>query len=140
MSLPRYARLGVTAILLLLIGVLVLQALGYGIGFFFDPAGGLGEFASPPPPGEDELTVALIGLVGAGMLGAAAVLAVAFVLILRGKPAGSHLAMAVGCVYLLAGLSAFRASWTWDAYFYLASGGLLSSLSIVWRWLSSRAP
>ena len=43
--------LALTAALVLLMGFLILQALGYGIGFFLDPVSGLGEFVSPPPPG-----------------------------------------------------------------------------------------
>jgi hypothetical protein len=138
MKAPRPVRLAVTTALLLLTGLLILQALGYGLGFFFDPASGLGEFASPPPTEGDELTVALVGLVGAGMLGAAGVLALGVVLVLRGDPAGSYLIMAVGGVYVLAGLSVMRASWTWDAYFYIVGGGLVGSLAAAWRSLSAR--
>ena len=82
--------------LLLLIGLLVLQALGYGLGFFFDPSSGLGEFASRPPPGEDDLTVALISLVGVGMLEAATLLTWSAVLLFKREATGLHLAMVVG--------------------------------------------
>ena len=135
---PKAVRFAATTTLLLLIAVLILQALGYGIGFFFDPAGGLGEFATRPPDGEDALTVALVGLVGAGMLGAAVLLAVSAALILRENPAGSYLAMAVGGVYVLAGLSAMRSAWVWDGYFYLGTGGLVLLLAAGVRWLSHR--
>lgn len=39
--------------LMLLMGVLILQALGHDIGFFLDPASGMGEFSSPPPIASD---------------------------------------------------------------------------------------
>jgi hypothetical protein len=110
--------------------VLVLQALGYGIGFFFDPESGLGEFASPPPPGGNELTVALIGLIGVGMLSAAALLVWSAVLVFKNSPIAPLIAMAVGVVYLLAGVSVLRSGWTWDASFYAGSGGLLVLLSV----------
>ncbi|MEQ8330367.1 MAG: hypothetical protein RH859_07910 [Longimicrobiales bacterium] len=128
-------RFVLTTTLVLLIGLLVLQALGYGIGFFLDPASGVGEFASPPASDRDALTVALVGLVGVGMLGAATALGLAAVLILRRNPAGTYLAVAVGAVYVLAGISAFRAGWAWDASFYAGSGGLLMGLSVAVRWL-----
>lgn len=134
MNSHQSVRLAVTTILLLLwTGFLILQALGYGIGFFFDPAARLGDFASPPPTADAELTTALVGLVGAGMLGAAAVLACAVVLILRRDPAAAYLVMAVGGLYVLAGVSAIRAAWTWDAYFYIGTGGLALLLAAVWR-------
>ncbi len=122
-------RVAVTLPLLLLMGVLVAQALGYGIGFFFDPTSGLGEFASPPPAEDSPLTVALIGLVGVGMLAAAAALSLAAILIFRRHPGGLHVAMFIGCVYVLAGVSVLRAGWTGDAGFYLGSGGLLVLLA-----------
>lgn len=118
----------VAAALLLLMAALVLQALGYGIGFFFVPESGLGEFASPPRGG-DELTVALIGLIGAGMLGAAGLLIWSAVLVFKNDPTGPFIAMAVGVVYMLAGVSVLRSGWTWDAAFYAGSGALLVLLS-----------
>lgn len=126
---PRTLRLVVTGALLLLIAMLVLQALGYGIGFFVDPASGLVEFASPPPPEDDDLTIALIGLIGVGMLAAATILVCSAVLVLKSNPIGPLIAMALGSVYMLAGVSVFRAGWTWDASFYAGSGGLLLLLS-----------
>lgn len=125
--------------LFLLIGLLILQALGYGIGFFFDPASGAGEFASPPPEVADELTIALVGLVGAGMLGAALFLGLAAVLVWRTEPAGTWIAMTIGFVYVLSGASAYRAGWGWDAYFYAGTGALLFVLSLADRWLGSPA-
>lgn len=115
--------------LVLLIGFLVLQSLGYGIGFFLDPASGTGEFATPPSVEDDPLTVALVGLVGVGMLGAAGLLTLAAVLVVKGVPAGTYVVMAIGVVYMLAGVSVHRAGWTWDARFYLVGGGLLLALA-----------
>ena len=128
-------RFVLTTTLLLLIALLILQALGYGLGFFLDPGSGIGEFAVPPTSDDDPLTVALVGLVGVGMLGAALALGLAAFLLLRRNPAGSYLAVAVGAAYVLAGVSAFRAGWTWDASFYAGSGGLLVGLSVAVRWL-----
>lgn len=131
---PRRAPIVLTATMVLLMCFLILQALGYGIGFFVDPVSGLGEFASPPPPGSDDLTVALVGLVGVGMIGAAALMALSVVLVLRGRPVGSTIGMLVGCIYLLAGVSVMRAGWTWDASFYLGGGGSLLLLCAASRW------
>ncbi|NNF28059.1 MAG: hypothetical protein HKN73_12610 [Gemmatimonadetes bacterium] len=115
--------------LLLVIAILILQAVGYGVGFFLDPVSGLAEFASPPPEGTDALTVALVGMTGVGMIGAAALLVLAAALTLGGRPAGGYLAITVGGVYILAGLSAFRAGWSGDAYFYVGAGLLLLVLA-----------
>lgn len=130
----RRIRVVVTGALLLVLGVLILQALGYGIGFFLDPASGVGEFASPPPEIVDALTVALVGLVGVGMIGAAAMLGLAAMLIIRANPAGTYVAMTVGGVYILTGVSAWRAGWAWDASFYVCSGVLLLLLSLAVGW------
>ncbi|NNF27035.1 MAG: hypothetical protein HKN73_07445 [Gemmatimonadetes bacterium] len=124
--------------LLFVIGILILQSLGYGVGFFFDPAGGVGEFASPPVDPEDELTIALVGLVGVGMLGTVAMLALAVTLIVKANPAGTYIAMTIGAVYVLTGASAWRAGWTWDASFYACAGALLMVLAIAHRWLEAR--
>ncbi|NNM34858.1 MAG: hypothetical protein HKO53_17405 [Gemmatimonadetes bacterium] len=120
--------------LLLVIAILILQALGYGIGFFLDPASGLGEFATPPPEGTDALTVALVGMTGVGMIGAAALLALAAGLVLGGRRAGGYVAITVGGVYILAGMSAFRAGWSGDAYFYAGAGLLLLVLAGAALW------
>lgn len=134
-SSTRTRRL-VTGIWLLLVAVLVLQSLGYGIGFFLDPASGLGEFATPPPAGgDDALTVGLIGMVGVGMLGAAALFALAAFHTLRGSTAGAHLGIVLGVVYVLAGVSAFRSGWGWDAWFYTGAGLLLMMTSAAVRLL-----
>lgn len=119
-----------TGALLLLIGVLILQALGYGIGFFLDPESGVGEFASPPPTTLDDLTIALVGLVGVAMIGTAVMLTTAALLIARGRRAGPVVSFVVGAVYVLAGVSAFRADWAWDGGFYATAGALLSLLSL----------
>ena len=124
--------------LLVVIGILILQSLGYGVGFFLDPAGGVGEFASPPVDPEDELTIALVGLIGVGMLGTVAMLALAVTLIMKTNPAGTYIAMTIGAVYGLAGASAWRAGWIWDASFYAGAGALLT-LAIAQRWLDARA-
>jgi hypothetical protein len=123
----------VTTALLILLGLLVLQALAYGIGFAIDPAGGVGEFGQEPPPIVDDLTVGLVGLIGVGMLGMSALLTLSAVLIWRGIPTGATIAMVVGGVYLLAGMSALRAGWMWDAYFYGITGPLLIALSTAVR-------
>lgn len=135
----RRIRFAVTGALLLVLGLLVLQALGYGIGFFLDPASGVGEFASPPPDVVDELTVALVGLVGVGMLGTAAMLGLAAVLIVRGNSAGTYIMATIGGIYILAGFSAWRAGWAWDASFYVCSGALLLLLSVAVSWFHSGA-
>ena len=129
----------VTAALLLLTVVLILQALGYGIGFFFDPKSGVGEFASPPPAGDNELTVALIGLIGVGMLASAATLTLSAALVIKRRTAGPFLAMAVGFAYVLAGGSVLRVGWVWDASFYAGSGALLILLAVALRGLRTPA-
>lgn len=126
-----------TTALFLLMGLLVLQALGYGIGFFIDPSSGVGEFGTEPPAVGDDLTVALVGLVGVGMLGVAALLVLAAILVWRANPDGAYVAMIVGGCYILAGVSAARAGWSWDAYFYSVTGGLLVFLSAAVRWVQS---
>lgn len=108
---------------------MIVQALGYGVGFALDPASGVGEFASEPPDVPNDLTVALVGLVGVGMLGMAALLAMAASLMWRARPSGAWLAMIGGSVYVAAGLSAFRAGWAWDGWFYVVAGGVLVSLA-----------
>lgn len=136
----RPVRLVSMIALLLVMGFLILQALGYGIGFFFDPTSGVGEFASPPSDPVDELTVALVGLVGVGMLGTAVLLAVSALLVIKGNPAGTYIAMVVGGVYVLAGVSVLRVGWAWDAYFYAGGGMILFLLALVQRWLAPTPP
>ncbi|NNF15045.1 MAG: hypothetical protein HKN72_17600 [Gemmatimonadetes bacterium] len=130
----RRIRFVVTGALLLVMGLLILQALGYGIGFFLDPASGVGEFASPPPEIVDELTIALVGLVGVGMIGAAAMLGLAAMLIVRANSAGTYVTMTLGGIYVLTGFSAWRAGWAWDASFYVCGGALLFLLSLAVAW------
>ena len=115
---------------LLLSGVLILQGLAYGVGFFLDPVSGLGEFASPPRAGNDDLAIALIGLVGVAMIGAAALLTWAAILLFKDDPFAPWMTMLVGAVYVLAGLSSYRVGWMWDASFYAGSGALLFMLSV----------
>lgn len=134
----RTLRKILTALLLVLIGLLVLQALGYGIGFALDPASGVREFGYEKPNVVDDLTVTLVGLIGVGMLGTAALLTLAAILVWRRRPAGASIAMIIGGVYLLAGIRAHCAEWWWDAYFYGATGALLIVVSAVVRWLQSR--
>ena len=71
-SYSRTIRIILTTALILLIGLLVLQALGYGVGFAIGPESGVREFGYEEPTAMDDLTVALVGLVGVGMLGIAA--------------------------------------------------------------------
>lgn len=125
-----------TLALTLLIGLLILQALGYGIGFVIDPESGAGEFGYEKPPVVDDLTVALVRLVGVGMLGNAALLILSAILVWRGNPAGTYVAMILGGIYVAVGLSALRAEWWWDAGFYGGTGALLIVLSAAVRWLS----
>ena len=108
-------RTTVTTVLVLLIGLLVLQSLGYGVGFAINPAGGVGEFAYDVPSTVDDLTVTLVGLVGVGMLGVAALLILSAILVWRANPAGAYVATITGGVYVLAGLNAARADLWWDA-------------------------
>jgi len=124
-----------TAALIVLIGLLVLQALGYGIGFVIDPESGVGEFGYEKPTVVDNLTVTLVGLVGVGMLGVAALLILSAILVWRGNPAGAYVAMIIGGVYIGAGLCALRAEWWWDAWFYGGTGASLTVLSVAVAWL-----
>ncbi len=124
-----------TAALIVLIGLLVLQALGYGIGFVIDPEGGVREFGYEKPTVVDNLTVTLVGLVGVGMLGVAALLILSAILVWRGNPAGAYVAMIIGGVYIGASLCALRAEWWWDAGFYGGTGASLIVLSAAVRWL-----
>ncbi len=128
-------RVTLTTVLSLLIGLLVLQALGYGVGFAMNPAGGVGEFGLEVPADVDDLTVALVGVVGVGMLGVAALLVLSAFLVWRANPAGAYVAMITGGVYVLAGLNAARAEMTWDANFYGITGASLIVLSAAVRWL-----
>lgn len=134
----RTLRKILTAVLLVLIGLMVLQALGYGIDFALDPASGVREFGYEKSTVVDDLTVTLVGLIGVGMLGTAALLTLAAILVWRRRPAGASIAMIIGGVYLLAGIRAYCAEWWWDAYFYFATGALLIVVSAVVRWLQSR--
>ena len=59
--------------------------------------------------------VALVGLVGVGMLGIAALLILSAILVCRANPTGAYVAMVIGGIYVLSGLCAFRAEWWWDA-------------------------
>lgn len=125
-----------SVVLTLLIGLLVLQALAYGISFALNPEGGVGEFATKPTPG-DELTVALVGLVGVGMIGFAALMILSVLLVWRRNPAGAYVAMILGGIYIAVGLCALRASWGWDAWFYGITGASLIVLSAAVRWLQT---
>ncbi len=127
-----------TAVLTVLIGVLVLQALAYGVSFAIAPAGGVNEFGYDKPAVVDDLTVALVGMIGVGMLGSAAFLTLAAILVWRANPAGAYVAMILGVVYILEGLCAFRAEWWWDARFFCVAGTTLVLLSAVVRWLHSQ--
>lgn len=125
--------------LLLLMALLILQALGYGLGFAFDPASGVGEFAYETPTVVEDLTVELVGVVGVGMLGAAALLILSAILVWRRQPSGAYVAIICGSVYLGVGVRALLAGWSWDAYFYSVTGALLIALSTAVRWLQYRA-
>lgn len=131
-------RITLTTILTLLIGLLVLQALAYGLSFALDPESGVKEFGYEAPVVVEGLTVGLVGLVGIAMVGAAALLGLSAILVWRANPAGAYVAMIVGGAYVLAGLCAFRAEWWWDAYFYSIMGAALIVLSAAVRWLPAR--
>jgi hypothetical protein len=131
----RTIRITLTTVLVLLIGLLVLQPLGYGMGFAINPEGGVGEFGYDVPTAVDDLTVTLVGLVGVGMLGVAALLILSAILVWRANPAGAYVAMITGGVYVLAGLNAARAELWWDANFYSLTGASLILLSSAVRWL-----
>ena len=137
-SYSKTIRSTLTTVLMLLIGLLVLQSLGYGVGFAIDPEGGVGEFGYEVPPAVDDLTVTLVGLVGVGMLGITALLILSAVLVWRANPAGAHVAMITGGIYVLAGMNAFRAALWWDANFYGITGVSLIVLSAVVRGLQSQ--
>ena len=126
-------RILLTTVLTLLMGLLVLQAVAYGLTFALDPEAGVHEFASKPADGGDELAVALVGMVGVGMLGTAALLVLSAILVWRSNPAGTSIAMITGGVYVLAGLCAHRAAWEWDAWFYGLTGAALVILSAAVR-------
>ncbi len=134
----KITRLVATSALIALIGLLMLQALGYGIGFALDPAAGVGEFGSPQPAVVDDLTVSLVGMVGVSMLGTAALLTLAAILVWRKNPAGVLVTAMLGAGYVLVGMSAFRAEWGWDGYFYVITGVALIVLSAVVGWLQAR--
>lgn len=129
----------VKAALTLLIGLLVMQALGYGIGFVVDPASGVREFGYEKRTVVDDLMVTLVGLVGVGMLGIAALLTLSAILVWRGNPAGAYVAMVLGGTYVAVGLCALRAEWWWDAGFYGGTGASLIVLSAAEGWLHARA-
>ena len=57
----KTVRLILTAVFIALIGLLVLQALGYGVGFAVDPESGVKEFGYEEPTVVESLTVALVG-------------------------------------------------------------------------------
>lgn len=134
----RLIRKLLTAVLMLLIGLLVVQALGYGIGFAMDPESGVQELGGEEPSAVEDLTVALVGWVGVAMLGFAALLILSAILIWRADRAGAHVATILGGIYVLVGMRAFRAEWWWDAYFYSVTGALLVVLSLAVGWLQSR--
>lgn len=137
-SYSKTVRLVLTTALSLLIGLLVLQSLGYGIGFAIDPAAGVDEFGYETPTVVEDLTIELVGLVGVGMLGVATLLMLSAILIWREEAAGAYIAVISGGVYVMAGIRAFHAGWWWDAYFYSGTGALLIILSLAVRWLQSR--
>ncbi|MDH3734240.1 MAG: hypothetical protein OEU54_11940 [Gemmatimonadota bacterium] len=128
-----------TLTLTLLIGLLVLQALGYGIGFVIDPESGAGEFATEAPSVVDDLTITLVRLAGVGMLGFAALMVLSAILVWRRNPAGIYVAMILGGIYIAVGLSALRAGWRWDAGFYGGTGVALIVLSGAVGWLQGRS-
>ena len=131
-------RIILTTVLVLLIGLLVLQALSYGVGFALYPESGVKEFGYEEPTAVDDLTVTLVGLVGVGMLGTAALLILSAILVWRANPAGAYVAMITGGVYVLSGMCALRAEWWWDANFYTIAGASLILLSAAVRWLQSQ--
>lgn len=134
----RAVRTIVTTVLTLLIGLLVLQALAYGIGFASDPAGNAGEFGYEAPDPVDELTVELVRLVGISMIGNAALLAFSAILIWRASPSGAYLAMIIGAIYVVVAFGAVNAGQWWDAGFYGITGVALVVLSSAFRWLQAR--
>ena len=80
----------------------------------------------------------LVGMVGVGMLGIAALLILSAILVLCSNPVGTYVTMIVGGIYVLEGMCAFRAEWWWDANFYSLTGASLIVLSAGVRWLQSR--
>ncbi len=134
----KIVRFVVTAVFSLLAGVLVLQALAYGVGFALNPESGVGEFGYQTPTVVEPLTVMLVGLVGVGMLANAALLVVSVVLVWRANPAGAYVAMIVGGAYVLYGAVAYRAEWWWDANFYGFTGAALFVLAVAVRLLRPR--
>lgn len=135
---PRAVRLILTTVLTLLIGLLVLQALAYGIGFAVDPEGNAGAFGYEAPDPVDELTVELVRLVGISMIGGAVLLAFSAILIWRATPAGAYLAMIIGGIYVVVGLHAVNEQQWWDAGLYGITGVALIVLAGATRWLQAR--
>ena len=128
-------------LLTVLIGLLVLQALAYGIGFVLDPAGNAGEFGLEVSEPVDELTAELVRLVGLAMIGSAVLLILAAVLIWRADPVGSFLAMIIGAFYVVVALQAGMAGSWWDAGFYGITGvALIVLAAAVLRLRSSATP
>ena len=134
----RTVRIIMTTVLTLLIGLLVLQALAYGVGFALDPEANVGEFGYEAPDPLDQLTVELVRLVGISMLGSAALLGFSAILIGRAIPAGVYLAMIIGAIYVIIAFGAVDAEQWWDAGFYGITGVALVALSAAARWLQTR--
>ena len=83
--------------------------MGYGVGFALDPESGVRAFGYEEPTVVNNLVVTLVGLVGVGMLGFAALLILSVILVWREDPSGPYVAMITGGVYVLVSACAFRA-------------------------------
>ena len=136
-TLRKTLQLFLKSVLTLVIAVLVLQALAYGLSFAIDPAVGVDAFGYEAPAVVDDLTVALVGMAGVGMIGTAALLVLSAILVWRVNPAGAYLAAIVGAVYLGLGRCSYRAEWWWDANFYGLAGTTLLVLAVAVRWLQA---
>ena len=115
--------------LVLVLGVLALNALAYGCWFIAAPREGLGEFGYPTAPVLSG-ALYLVGLVGVAMLGAAAFALLAIFLLMRGRPGGLAVSLVLGASYLGVGLYALLNGMTVDALIYGGFGVLVTALSV----------
>ena len=125
----RAARLLASTVLILLVGLLVSQSLAYGIGFVSDPDDNVRELAMVVPGPAAALTPGLVRLIGAAMVAIAALLTLAAIMILRGRPLGTAILMVIGAIYLAVALLAAQAGSWWDVGFYGSAGVALIAMS-----------
>ncbi len=126
-----------------LVALLVIEGVrsaSYGFGFLTSRGPMLGGFGHDPAQGTPAVALTLIGILGVGLLTAAAVDGLCAWLILRGERAGFWLSFVLGGSHLLfAGVFASEAM-TFDAFFSLGMGGAIVLLASIAVWGDSRSP